>query len=134
MIKKKVNNIGDYEKSDLLRNLAIGVAILIVFFSLPSFCTGDCGHAHDHMHADDPHHVHHHHHDDLIEEPASFKWSKAANEGLDSAEDHSASHEHGHHHHPHAQDHTHHHHHSDENKHEQSAQKNKTVQGENNVS
>lgn len=125
MIEKKLNIVNDYQKSNILRNLAIGIVILIVFLSLPGFCVGDCGHSHNN-HVNDPHH--HHHHDDYVEEPASYKWSKQANEGVNSAEDSSASHEHDHHHH-HEDEHIHHHDHSHEHKHEQTTQKTKSVQG-----
>lgn len=82
-----------------LRNLAIGLTVLIVFLSLPNYCSGDCGHAnHDHEH--------HHHH---VDEPASFKWSRQANEVHDAGD---------HHHHPddshHHHEHKHHHHSTEE--------------------
>lgn len=83
------------EQANLInwRKLAIGAIIFIVLLSLPKYCSGDCGHSHD-----DPHHHHHH-----VDEPASFKWSKQANE---------AEHLHDHHHHDHDhQGHEHHHHH-----------------------
>lgn len=54
----------------LWRTVAIGFIVLIVFLSLPNYCSGDCGHDHHGHH----HHGHHHH------EPASFKWSQQANE------------------------------------------------------
>lgn len=131
MNKKKINNVADYEKNIVLRNLAIGIAILIVFLSLPGFCTGDCGHSHDNHQAHDPHH--HHHHDGYVEEPASYKWSRAANEALDSSESNSASHEHQHNDHGHdhhdAHDHIHHHHHPQEHTHEHKVPKSKPVQG-----
>lgn len=94
--EKTAKNVADHETSNLLRSLAIGVIILIVFLSLPNFCTG---HSHDH----DDHH-HHHEHDN---EPASFKWSRQANEGFEERVQHEPhSHGHDHHHHAH-ESHTH---------------------------
>lgn len=70
----------------LWRNIAIGIIVVIVFLSLPNYCSGDCGHDH-HGHG----HDHHHH------EPASFKWSQQANEHHHE-ESENADHHHHHHH------------------------------------
>lgn len=64
----------------LWRNVAIGIIVVIVFLSLPNYCSGDCEHDH-------------HHH---VNEPASFKWSQQANE-----HHHEESENFGHHHHHH---------------------------------
>lgn len=77
----------DVVSKRLLRNAAIALIVVIVFFCFPNLVTGDCGHDH----GDGHHHHHHHHEHDHIEEPASFKWSRAANEKV--------SHEHEHEHH-----------------------------------
>lgn len=98
---KQQNGITDRKFSTLLRNIAIAVIVLLVFLSLPGFCRSHQGHGHD-------------------EEPASFKWSREANQAFDShaevadpprpgvkcnhGHDH---HEHGHHDHDH---HGHQHH------------------------
>lgn len=77
----------DVVSKRLLRNAAIALIVLIVFFCFPNLVTGDCGHDH----GDGHHHHHHHHQHEHIEEPASFKWSRAANEEV--------PHEHEHEHH-----------------------------------
>lgn len=49
--KNKLKNISDHESNQLLHYLAVGAIILIVFLSLPHFCSGcshDHGHDHDH--------------------------------------------------------------------------------------
>lgn len=75
MNKKKIDNVTDYERNNFLRNLAIGITLLIVFLSLPGFClsdcAGDCGHD-NHMHHHEDDHIHHDH--EHVEEPPSFKW------------------------------------------------------------
>lgn len=74
--------------SRLVRNVAIALILLIVFFCFPNFVSGDCGHDHSHDNG------HHHEH---IEEPANFKWTREANEGH-SHSHHEPEHEHEHHH------------------------------------
>lgn len=95
--KTTLKNVSDRETSRFLRNVAIGLAVVIVFLSLPNLCSSDCGH--DHGHHDHEHHDHEH-----IDEPASFKWTRQANEAErlhhEQTEDH--KHGHGHHHHEHA--------------------------------
>lgn len=73
------------------RNIAIGIILVIVFLSLPNYCSGDCGHDH-HGHGCD--HDHHHH----VNEPASFKWSQQANEHHHE-ESGNTGHQHDHDHH-----------------------------------
>lgn len=107
--KTKLKNVSDHETNQFWRMVAIGAIILILFLSLPPLCSADCGHSHDspdhhhHHHDHDHDHGHHHHH----EEPASFKWSKQANEVYEEEEVHS-HHDHHHDHHDH-HDHDHHH-------------------------
>lgn len=96
-------SIGERQKRNFYRNCAIGLALFIVFMSLPSLCAG---HGHDHDHD------HHHHH----AEPASFKWSREANELYEEELHH---HDHGHDHvHHHEHDHIHSHEHVHEHAHE----------------
>lgn len=98
--KSKLRNVSDHESNQFWRTIAIGAFVLIAFLSLPQLCSADCGHSHGHHHHDHDHHHHHH------EEPASFKWTKQANEAYEDD-----SHHHHHHHHgeePH--DHGHHSH------------------------
>lgn len=94
----QLKRISDHESNHLLRSLAIGAIILIVFLSLPHFCSAECGHSHDH-------HDHHHHHDHdhdhdhgHHDEPASFKWTKKANEIYEEEQHH----HHDSHHHSHS--------------------------------
>lgn len=71
--------------------VALTVFVLIILFDLPVLCRG-----HDHHH-------HHHDHDHDHNEPASFKYSKEANEHLTqphSHHDHNDDHGHIHHHEP----------------------------------
>lgn len=89
-------NVSYYESNQFWRTIAIGAFVVIAFLSLPQLCSADCGHSHDH-------HDHHHHH----EEPASFKWSKQANEAIEGDSDH---HQHHHHHGEELHDHGHHSH------------------------
>lgn len=65
-----MNNVKRYIK--ILALFSIG---LIIFFSLPSLCTGHDSHK-DHHH---DHHHHHQHGDDDHHESAAFKYSKEAN-------------------------------------------------------
>jgi len=132
MNKTKIDKVTDYERNNFLRNIAIGITILIVFLSLPGFCWGDCtggcGQSHDHHHIN---HIHDHiHHDEYVEEPPSFKWTRAANEGFDSEED--ISHEHHHHDDGHQHHHQHHHaphdHHHGHPQHQHQETKNKPIQ------
>lgn len=88
--KEKLKKVSDHESNQFWRTIAIGAIVVIVFLSLPHLCSADCGHSHDH------------HHD----EPASFKWTKQANEGY---EDHHHHHEHSHGH-GYGHDHGHGHH------------------------
>ncbi|XP_037076698.1 protein catecholamines up-like [Pollicipes pollicipes] len=71
------------EKSILLCNIAIGLTLLILLFSLPMLVQSH-GHSHDHHgHSHDHHgHSHDHHghsHDHFDDEPPSFKYSRQAN-------------------------------------------------------
>lgn len=99
--KTKLNKVSDHETNQFWRTIAIGAIVVIVFLSLPHLCSADCGHSHDHHD-----HEHHHHH----QEPASFKWSKQANEAHEVNSHHHTEHLHGHDHHSH--DHNGHDHHS----------------------
>lgn len=81
--------------SRLLRNISIALIVAIVFFCLPKAASADCGHDHGHDHGNGHHHEH-------IEEPASFKWSREANQEH-SHDEH--THKHGQHH---QHEHTHH--------------------------
>lgn len=94
--KQKIKNLSDHESNAFWRSIAIGAIILIVFLSLPHLCSACDGH--DHHHHGHDHHHHHH------EEPASFKWSKQANEAY---EDHQHHHHHHHGEHDHSQNHVH---------------------------
>lgn len=88
--KTKTINVNDYNKSNvILRGVAIGVIILVVFLSFPSYCNG---HSHEH-----DEHDHHHHHD--VEEPANFKWTREANEAY--VDEHHSHEGHAHHSHDH---------------------------------
>lgn len=89
--QNKSKNVSDHESNQLWRSIAIGAIIFIVFLSLPKLCSADCGHSHEHHHHD---HDHGHHHD----EPASFKWSRQANEASEK-EHNTHGHHHNHHHH-----------------------------------
>lgn len=92
--------------SRILRNIAIAAIIAIIFFCFPAYVSGDCGHEHG-----DPG-PHHHDH---IEEPASFKWTRQANEEhLHHEHEHTDDHGHGHEHHQH--EHHEHIHHTGEEK------------------
>lgn len=106
MSKERTLTVPEYEKNKILRRAAIGLAFLIVFLSLPSLCFGH-GPGHDHDH---------HHH----EEPASFKWSRQANEVYEEEVHH---HHHHHHSHEHAHDHGHEHAHEHAHTHEHTGQK-----------
>lgn len=93
--EKKSKNVFEYETNQLLRSIAIGLIVLVLFLSFPSYCTGECSHGH-HDHDD-----HHHQHP---EEPASFKWSREANvdhEQVHSHQEPPHSHDDHHHHHKH---------------------------------
>lgn len=100
--QNKAKTVSDHESNQLLRSIAIGAIIFIVFLSLPKLCSADCGHSHEHHHHD---HDHGHHHDDHDhghhhhEEPASFKWSRQANEAYEDEHNHQGHHGHQHHHH-----------------------------------
>lgn len=101
------NDVSQRSSSSLLKYIAIGAIAAIVFLSLPGFCLGHDGH---------------HHHD----EPASFKWSREANEGFAEEGEpavevakpagvkcnhgHEGGHHHHHHHHDEHDEHDHHHH------------------------
>lgn len=78
---KKLLSVPEYERKHFFRNVAIGVVLVMVFFSLPKLCVGHGAHDHDHDH---------HHH----EEPASFKWSQAANERYQAPDHHGHAHAH----------------------------------------
>lgn len=92
-VDKAPVNVNDAKKTKFFRNLAVAVIVLVVFFTLPSLC-GAHGNHHGHSH----------------DEPASFKYSKQANEEILNAEHH---HDHDHHEHGH-HDHDHHHGHGHE--------------------
>lgn len=47
--KNKIKNVSDPETNEFWRYLAIGAIVLIVFLSLPHFCSGQA-HDHDHDH------------------------------------------------------------------------------------
>lgn len=102
--EKEQHVIADTKFSTILRNIALGVIVLLVFMSLPGLCRSHQGH---------------HHHDD---EPASFKWSRQANEDFDTDAVAPApgvkcnhGHDHDHHdHHGHDHQHGHDHHHAHE--------------------
>lgn len=82
--------VDDHKNNTFLRNVAIGVILLLVFLTLPNLCGahGDHGHSHD--------------------EPAGFKYSREANEQfLKEQHDHHAAH-HGHAHGGHGHDDHHH--------------------------
>lgn len=70
--------------------------------------------AHQHSHGN--HHGHaHDHHGHSHDEPASFKYSKQANEAIKKVEEnHGHEHDHNDHHHHHHDDDHHHHHHEEE--------------------
>jgi len=100
------NVVSDRKSTSLLIYIAFGVIAAIVFLSLPGFCSGHEGH----------------HHPD---EPASFKWSREANEAFAADEapavdvakpavkcnhGHEGGHHHHHHHHDEHDEHDHHHH------------------------
>lgn len=96
--------------SKWLRNVALAAIVLLVFLQLPSLCTGCDGHVHHHHH----HHHDHDHHDHHDEMPASFKYSREANEQPlppvrrgHGHDDHHLGHDHHNEH-----DHQHHQHHS----------------------
>lgn len=63
--------------------VALAILIILIFFGFPALC-GAHGHSHD--------------------EPASFKYSKEANEQLKQNADVHSHHEHNHHHHHHGED------------------------------
>lgn len=102
--KKRPTTVPEYERSRIFRNAAIGIAFLIVFLSLPSFCYGDCGHDHGHGHVHAHGHDHHH-----VEEPSSFKWSREANEIYEETAHSHEDHHHDHHSHGHHAHHAHSH-------------------------
>ncbi|KAG4073960.1 hypothetical protein HA402_014165 [Bradysia odoriphaga] len=93
-------NVNDSKRNTFFRNLAIVVIVFVVFFTLPSLC-GAHGNHHGHSH----------------DEPASFKYSKQANEELIKDEhhhDHGHGHSHGHDGHSHdSHDHSHGHKHAE---------------------
>lgn len=93
----------------LLRNIALILIAVIVFSCFPNLVSGECSHGHDHDH--DHHHHHHHHDHEHVVEPASFKWSREANEVHSHHEHEHAHHEHLHQHqHGHEHQHEHQHH------------------------
>lgn len=83
-----------------LRNVALGLILCLVFLSLPSLCGG-------HSHDGSDHHGHSH------DEPASFKYSRQANEEILKKKDahtghgHENDHHHQQHNHDHHQEHKH---------------------------
>lgn len=81
-------NVNDAKRKTFFRNLALAIIVFLVFFTLPNLCGAHGSHQHDH---------HGHSHD----EPASFKYSRQANEEILKKEEH---HHHGHHHHHHDDD------------------------------
>lgn len=89
-------NVNDAKRKTFFRNLAVVIIVFVVFFTLPSLCGA---HEHDHDH---DHHGHSH------DQPASFKYSKQANEQLLREEHHDHhGHDHVHGHHDHGHDHGH---------------------------
>lgn len=88
-------NVNDVQRKTFFRNLAIVIIVFVVFFTLPNLCGA---------HGDHDHHGHSH------DEPASFKYSKQANEEL-LKEEHHHTHDdhHGHHHEGHDHSHGGHH-------------------------
>lgn len=46
----KSKTVSDHETNQFWRYLAIGAIVLIVFLSLPHFCSGHAHDAHDHDH------------------------------------------------------------------------------------
>ncbi len=93
-------NVNDAKSKTFFRNLAIGIIVLLVFFTLPNLCGA---------HGNHDHHGHSH------DEPASFKYSKQANEEL-LREEHDHHHDHDHHGHVHSHgghDHSHGHQHGE---------------------
>lgn len=117
----KLNRVSDHETNQMLRCVCIGIITLILFLSLPQMCSSCNGHGH---HGHDHHHHDHddHHHN----EPASFKWSRAANEQPDSHHHHVDDHNHHHGHHDHHDDH--HHHQHEEHSHGQAKKDQKTAE------
>lgn len=107
-------NVNDHKRKTFFRNLAVVIIVVLVFFTLPSLCGahGDHDHSHD--------------------EPASFKYSRQANEKILREEhhhnhhdhyhesSHHGHHDHGHEHHEHS--HGHHHHHYEESVNKKSAE------------
>ncbi|XP_055858400.1 protein catecholamines up [Episyrphus balteatus] len=86
-------------KNKWKRNVAIAAMVLVVFLSLPAICKSHGS-----------------------QQPASFKYSREANENFDSSSAKQHIHEHGHHHHDHHHDHDHdqhhdHHHHGHDHDH-----------------
>lgn len=103
-------NVKDHQTVDnFFRNVALGMVVLIVFLSLPNLCTGHDHHGHSH------------------DQPASFKYSREANEHFLKEQEqhhhhdehlhhHEDSHDHHHDHHDHHDHHEHHHRHAHETK------------------
>lgn len=95
------------EDRTFLRNLALGVIVCLFFLTLPSLCGAHSQDGHDH-------------HDHSHGEPASFKYSRQANEDILKNEAAGAAASHGHTHgaggcnHAHGGDALHHHHHDHE--------------------
>ncbi|XP_055919330.1 protein catecholamines up [Eupeodes corollae] len=85
----------EVENNKWKRNLAIAAMLLVVFLSLPAVCKSHGA-----------------------QQPASFKYSKEANENFDKNAAKPHIHDHGHHHHhDHDHDHEHHHHHDHDHDH-----------------
>ncbi|KAJ6648364.1 Protein catecholamines up [Pseudolycoriella hygida] len=88
-------NVKDVETKTFFRNLAIVIIVFVVFFTLPSLCGAHGSQHHGHSH----------------DEPASFKYSRQANEEHHHShhdhDDHGHVHSHGHGGHDHVHSHGH---------------------------
>lgn len=90
---KEPVNVNDAKRKTFFRNCAVAIIVFVVFFTLPSLCGAHGNNHHGHSH----------------DEPASFKYSKQANEELLREEHHHGHHHHGHEHSHDSHDHGHHH-------------------------
>ncbi|KAG8034527.1 hypothetical protein G9C98_007603 [Cotesia typhae] len=74
-----------WSRSSFWAKVALGLFVFIILMDFPLMCQGHDGHDH-----------HHHHHDHDHHEPASFKYSQAANSNFKPPPVHDYHHEHHH--------------------------------------